>query len=181
MPGTAIQTVSGEFIDPYSPDPARLHLTDIAHSLAYQCRYNGHIKPFYSVAQHSVIVAASLDVYGAETQLWGLLHDAAEAYLGDVAAPIKQRPEFAGFRAAEDRLLAAIAERFGLPADIPDIVREHDRRALTMEVQQLIGFRTEWVEWLDGYPALPYRILPHMPDDAETAFLAMYAALEASR
>ena len=73
--------------------PDDVNIVDIAHSLAMQCRFTGHTKVFYSVAQHSVLVSKLLERRGCDhaTVLWGLMHDAAEAYLvGDVATPVKK-------------------------------------------------------------------------------------------
>src|ERR1019366_9954250 len=84
----AIRTYSGVRFKPLDPDPA-VGISDIAHALANQCRFGGHSSAFYSVAQHSVRVS---EICAAEDALWGLLHDASEAYLVDVPAPLKQLP-----------------------------------------------------------------------------------------
>ena len=69
--------------------------------------------------------------------LWGLLHDASEAYLVDVPAPLKQLPEFAAYRRAEMRLQSVIMERFGLPTEQPTSVTAADFQLLTIELQEL--------------------------------------------
>lgn len=74
-----------------SPDPKDVDIPSLARSLAKQCRWNGHIKGFYSVALHSVLVSESaLLPDEPEYQLAGLMHDAAEAYMGDITTPVKQ-------------------------------------------------------------------------------------------
>ena len=110
-----IQTYTGRRFHPLAPRADELDLVDIAHALSLNCRFNGHCRCFYSVAEHCVRVA---DILPPELALWGLLHDAAEAYLADVPRPAKQQmPQFV---AAEDRLLRVIVEHFGLSWPMPD-------------------------------------------------------------
>ena len=132
----AIRTYSGLRFKPLDPDPALIRIEDIAHSLAHQCRFGGHSRVFYSVAQHSVRVS---EICATEDALWGLLHDASEAYLVDVPAPLKQLPEFAAYRRAEQRLQAIIFERFGLPAQQPKSVAAADLQLLMIEMRELFG------------------------------------------
>src|ERR1039458_9214593 len=130
----SIRTYSGLTFWPFNPHPTLIGIGDIAHALAHQCRFGGHARTFYSVAQHSVRVSqacASMD------SLWGLLHDASEAYLVDVPAPLKKLPEFAAYRRAEKRLQTVIMERFGLPTEQPTSVTAADFRLLTIEVREL--------------------------------------------
>jgi len=84
---TEVATVSGVYVDILSPDPASINIEDIAHALAHQARFNGHLPQFYSVAAHSVLVSHLID---PDLALAGLLHDAAEAYLGDIVSPLKR-------------------------------------------------------------------------------------------
>ena len=79
-----IQTYTGKKFFPMNPKTEDLDIIDIAHALSMKCRFVGHTKQFYSVAQHSVIVS-----WNCSNPHLGLLHDAAEAYLPDVPAPIK--------------------------------------------------------------------------------------------
>src|ERR1039458_2829532 len=123
----SIRTYSGLIFWPLNPDPALIRIEDIAHSLAHQCRFGGHSRVFYSVAQHSVRVS---EICATEDALWGLLHDASEAYLVDVPAPLKQLPAVAANRRAEQRLQAIIFERFGLPARQPKSVTAADLQLL---------------------------------------------------
>ena len=89
----AISTRSGRRLYLQNPNAGQIHIDDIAHGLAHQCRFNGQTNKFYSVAQHSVMVASILP---PELRLAGLLHDAAEAYLGDSVQPLKELlPDFA--------------------------------------------------------------------------------------
>jgi hypothetical protein len=98
--------------------------------LAHQCRFGGHASKLYSVAEHSVHVS---QLCQAEHALWGLLHDASEAYLIDLPRPLKLLPEFAAYREAERRLQRAVAVRFGLPPDQPASVTEADDTMLWIE------------------------------------------------
>src|ERR687884_1424292 len=135
-PGPYLQTVSGRWVNPFDPNPEQLDAGDIARALANQCRFGGHCRAFYSVAQHSVIVSQLVEERGgdAEDAFAALMHDATEAYLGDMPHPLKHRsPLGAAFRDAEERVQAAIAERFGVPADTPSLVKEIDRALLAAE------------------------------------------------
>jgi len=127
-----VQTYTGRQFWPLDPRPEDVDLRDIAHSLAMQCRFNGHCRRFYSVAEHSVLVSEALP---HDLQAWGLMHDAAEAYIGDHPRPIKTDAT----KAVEERLLGVIAERFGLPWPIPPEVFEADLRMLATEARYLMG------------------------------------------
>jgi len=83
----AVSTKSGRRVALLNPSPSQIVIGDIAHGLAHQCRFNGQTSKFYSVAQHSVLVASILP---RELRLAGLLHDASETYLGDVVQPLKE-------------------------------------------------------------------------------------------
>ena len=134
-----IQTYSGRAFDPFDPDPAAICIEDIAHALANVCRFTGHTKQFYSVAQHSVEVATRLP---PELQAAALLHDASEAYLTDLPRPIKQRPEFKFYREAEERLQRVIYQRFGLRPSLEDgsRIKHMDGRVLLLEKQRLLNY-----------------------------------------
>ena len=88
-----ITTYTGKHFDPIQPEPGLFDLTDISHALSLLCRGNGHMKHFYSVAQHSIACAeeAKARGYSARVQLGCLLHDASEAYLSDVTKTGKKR------------------------------------------------------------------------------------------
>ena len=93
-----IETASGSEVDVLNFTPDMVSLSDIIQSLSKICRYNGHVPHFYSVAEHSVFVAELLASHGhsATVCLTGLLHDAAEAYVGDMVRPLKNHPDFGG-------------------------------------------------------------------------------------
>lgn len=101
----AVTTRSGRVVRPLAPDDATVDLGDVAHHLSLVCRFGGACSRHYSVAQHCVLVSR---VVPATHALAGLLHDAAEAYIGDVVSGLKRLPEYAFLRRAEGRLLAAV-------------------------------------------------------------------------
>jgi len=129
----SIQTVSGKIFDFENPTPDMVCIEDIAHSLAYLCRFTGHSSEFYSVAHHSVLVS---EILPPNLQLVGLLHDAAETYVGDVSRPLKAMlPEY---EVIEARVWRVIALKFGLPEDLPWQVKQADNVLLVTEKRDLM-------------------------------------------
>lgn len=170
--GDWLQTYTGKKFWPMDPRAEDFDVLDIAHALANTCRYNGHCTQFYSVAEHSIIIS-SLSPPGCE--LWGLLHDASEAYLCDIPRPLKRHlTEFKVLEAACDK---ALAEAFGLPWPIPDEVMAIDRAMLRVERRDLmIGQEFAWKT--DDSPLLSVKIQrPLSPDAAEEFFLDRYQEL----
>jgi 5'-nucleotidase len=181
-PGPYLQTVSGRWVNPFDPDPAQFDIGDIARALGNLCRFGGHSRAFYSVAQHSVIVADLVERRGgdAEDVFAALMHDASEAYLGDMPHPLKHRsPLGAAFRAAEEHLERALREHFAIRADVPEIKRA-DRALLATERRTFSAESWHWPE-LEGVEALDLELTPWSPADAERAFAARYAELDAAR
>lgn len=131
-----MRTISGEMIFLPEPDPARIHIEDMARALAMQCRYNGHVKAFASVAQHCVFVARALAIWGhsRRLQLLGLIHDGAETYDGDVIRGMKRIcPDVQKLEAAATR---AIYEALGISPPTPEeegIVKEADNAVMAIE------------------------------------------------
>lgn len=128
-----IQTYTGRQFWPLDPRPEEIDIRDIAHALAMKCRYTGHTNLFYSVAQHSVIASQHVP---PEDAFWALMHDATEAYLPDVARPVKRA--IGGFIEIEDRLMACIAGKFGLSLPMPPSIKEIDLRMLATERRDLM-------------------------------------------
>lgn len=129
--GEFMQTFSGRKFWPLDPREEDVHIEDIAHSLAHQCRYGGHCERFYSVAEHSVLMARAI---GRNAGLYALLHDAAEAYVADVPRPLKRH--LVGYKEAEDRVLSLVLKRFGLRSEMPPEVKLADERILADEIRQ---------------------------------------------
>lgn len=130
---TSKLTYSGRMVDLLSPDPEQIELIDIAHALARITRFTGHGDRCFTVAQHSVMV------HDLARVPWALLHDAAEAYIGDVSSPLKMAMRVMAIEAGapswfdslEKRWQRAISIRFGVP--IVD-VKNADTVALFVEV-----------------------------------------------
>lgn len=150
--GDWLQDIGGGAFWPLDPRPEDIHIESIAHALSMQCRYGGHVRHFYSVAEHCVLLAMWAP---AEAKRWALLHDASEAYLVDVPRPVKAY--LTGYAAAEARLMAAVVDRFGLEPGEPAIVKEGDRRILLTERAALMGPPPmPWAQ--DGLEPLPVTI-----------------------
>jgi len=173
-----LETFTGKLFTPLAPNFADIDVLDIAHALSHQCRFSGHTRLFYSVAEHSVRVARLLKPRGKRVQLWGLLHDASEAYLVDLPTPLK-RSERIGvlYTAAEKRLMRAICKRFCLPWKEPASVRAADLTMLATEVNSLMPGALHERPWT-GLPApLNTWITPWSSTAAKEAFLNMFAQL----
>jgi hypothetical protein len=181
-PGPYLQTVSGRWVNPFDPDPEQLDAGDIARALANQCRFGGHARVFYSVAQHSVIVSELVEQRGGDVEdaFAALMHDATEAYLGDMPHPLKHRSALgAAFKEAEDHLEQVIRDRFGIKAVVPEIKRV-DRALLATERRAFSGESWHWPE-LEGVEPLDLELVAWPPDEAFEAFARRYAELEARR
>ena len=180
--GPYLQTVSGRWVNPFDPDPAQFDAGDIARALANQCRFGGHSRVFYSVAQHCVIVSRVVEERGGDIEdvFAALMHDAGEAYLGDMPHPLKHRsPLGAAFRSAEARLEEAIRDRFKIKADVPEIKRV-DRALLATERRAFSAEVWHWPE-LDDVEPLDLELTAWSPDEAADEFAKRYAELDVRR
>lgn len=180
--GDWIQTFTGIEFYPLDPKPEEILIEDIAHALSMQCRYAGHVREFYSVAEHSVRVA---EIVPPKYRLWGLLHDASEAYLIDLPRPVKRYSDIGRlYREAEDSLMIAICERFGLTWEdpMPAPVERADKAMLWVESQALLPSHPCWAEWralTDGTERTIESTLG--PAEAEGAFLSLFRGLKLHR
>lgn len=154
------------------PASRDVRIDDIAHALAHLCRYTGHTKSFYSVAQHSVIVS---HLVPPELALCGLLHDATEAYIGDLSRPLKALCP--NYRGIEAMVWLAIAERFQLPQFMPHEVKRADNIALLTERRDLLGAGPDWGDWTKAFDPMPETIEPLGPHMARALFLNRYEDL----
>jgi 5'-deoxynucleotidase YfbR-like HD superfamily hydrolase len=139
MNATTMQTYTGKLVDLANFGEEDVRLPDISHALSLISRFTGHSKCPYSVAQHSVMVSR---LTLPENALWGLLHDASEAYLGDVATPLKNL--LPGYRELEERVQQTIARVFRLSWPMPPDVKQADLRALMAEKRDLISCSHDW-------------------------------------
>jgi hypothetical protein len=177
--GDWMQTFTGRQFWPLDPRAEEIHIEDIAHSLAMQCRYAGHSIRFYSVAEHCVHIAREANrLSGPEVAMWALLHDASEAYLVDVPRPLKRF--LTGYAELEDAVMAAVCVRFGLDFAMPPIVKQLDGDILRDESFQ--NMTTPPVAW--EYPtnqSLGLNLGYWSPEVAEAEFIQMFDALEIAR
>lgn len=170
----AYRTFTGRMLDLSDPRPGDVCLEDIAHHLARVCRFGGAIHDYYSVASHSVMVAAIVENYGLQTQRAALLHDAAEAYLGDMVSGLKRLcPQY---REIEDLWAAAIETQFGVRFRHCPIIKDADLRARLSECRDLFSGTYPREQLLGGEgdrEPWPGVCVPLAPVDAEWEFLAV--------
>jgi hypothetical protein len=150
---TEIQTFTGKVIDLGMVTADDIDIRDIAHALSLINRYTGHTLVPYSVAQHSVHVS---NLVGDEFAKWGLMHDASEAYLGDVSRPLKSM--LPDYKLLEEMVQRAVADKFGLTLPIPPEVKAADNVALMAEKRDLMG--SDLGDWGISDLAAPDRITP---------------------
>ncbi len=176
-PRNQIRTYTGIYLDPYSIKPEEIDIRDIAHSLSLMTRANGHIRYFFSVAQHAINCALEAGNRGLSRRirLACLLHDAAESYISDVTRPVKHRLE--GYAQIEEHVLGVIYAKFGLGdmnGDELRAVKEIDDSMLYYEFQALAGVKLRDVA--------PHITMSHdfsykPMADAEHDFISLFDAL----
>ncbi len=170
-----ITTYSGGKFYYHHPKDSTITIRDIAHALGNTCRFGGHTREFYSVAQHSVLVSRLLD-HDDELALHGLMHDAAEAFCCDLPSPCKSRCN-GEYSRMEKECMEAIYEILGLPAPSQgqlEEVKHADRAAL---VNEAMAFLTDyrWVYEFPPYVLVPLdEIVPWSPRDAKVNFWLRY-------
>ena len=169
--GPTIMLQSGAWFDFCAPAESAFAIEDIAQGLANICRYSGQCRRFYSVAEHSLLVSEVAGGFEFEA----LLHDAAEAFMGDITRPLKQMlPEY---KRIEREVESAIFARFGIPSPLPIEVKSADLRVLAAEQRQIMPKGTDgWVRSQKVVPA-PVVVSHLSPDQAKEAFLSRYEAL----
>jgi 5'-deoxynucleotidase YfbR-like HD superfamily hydrolase len=170
-------TFTGQRVDPTNVTVDDVSIVDIAHALSQLCRFTGHTKEFYSVAQHSVLVAANVALpFGLE----GLLHDAAEAYVNDLSRPLKHHPSMGAYVFAEMRAERAIRERFKLPLTMSPEVKHVDNLLVVDEARDFMADST----WTKGHARLftsMHHIIPWSSKEAEATFLKSFEFLVSQR
>ena len=176
--GQAIQLGNGKQYRLLDPDPAVLDEKMIAHSLSQLCRFTGHSSKFYSVAEHCIIVSeiiaeGSCPGYALE----GLLHDASEAFVGDLSRPLKLllREQGAMYDKVEELAQRAVAKRFGLEYPFPECVKVADNVALSTEKRDIMPKGGE--KWFNMPEPRRARIEGLQPADAKRAWLRRFKEL----
>lgn len=165
-----IVTVKGRMFNFAHPGEFEYDIEEIAHALSNVCRFSGHVAKLYSVAQHSVLVSAMVKPGYA---LEGLLHDATEAFLGDVSTPLKQcLPEYIAIEHAVDH---AIRQQFGLPKRESDEVKTADRRILATEFRDLMPL--SGVNLPDVLPYV-FNITPWTAEYSRDIFIETFKAIQ---
>jgi uncharacterized protein len=172
------QTFSGKQVDFINPDPEQLCIEDIAHALAHTCRYTGHTQYFYSTAEHSIILVnyiwSNLG-YSKQDQFTMLMHDAAEAFLGDISSPLKAL--LPDYKKIEKNFEKVLANKFGFEYPLPDRLKQLDKRIILDEVKYLFAESVgNWEH--DDYEPLNVEIAGLSPDQAKRKFLYMFHNLK---
>jgi len=167
-----IQTYSGRRFNPTNPISDAIVIQDIAHSLSMLCRFTGHCRQFYSVAQHCVLVSYICDEADA---LWGLIHDSSEAFLQDLPKPLKRSGKFESYIEFEKQMQLAICKRFELPETEPASVKKADTLLLTTEARDLMS--PLHPDWKQPVEPLPFKIDPWDHDKAEDMFMKRFFEL----
>ena len=172
--GNTILTASGMYFDFVNVRPDLISSYDIGYALGNICRFNGHCT-FYSVAEHCVHcceVAEEMYPDDIELHFAALMHDAAEAYIGDVSKPLKvMLPDF---RKIEARVEAAIDEKFGIDTSKQSIVKHIDLCMLKVEKAQLfLNDRAQWTGFAE-LPDIKCTLQFWKPSVASESFLAKY-------
>lgn len=172
----AITTYTGQRFDFNAPSFTENSIYDIAHALSHLCRFTGHCREFYSVAQHSVLVAEYVEqnfekayhgINNREAILAALMHDAAEAYIGDVARPLKVMLPW--YKVIEERVEGELRRFFCISSEFDALVKEGDQAVFEWEFYCLLP-QTSFTLGIQD-------IVPWPPAVAERAFLEVFTSL----
>lgn len=169
-----IQLHSGAYFDLSDPRGSELSIADIAHALSMTCRFGGHTDVFYSVAQHCVLASRTV---AEEFAYAALMHDAAEALIGDIPSPLKAM--LPCYRALEKKVEMAVFDRFNVPFPLPPEVKHADLVMLGTERRDLMQPTTTGGEWsvLKGIEPREREIVPWSPAGAYNRFMNRYEDL----
>lgn len=142
--GDWIQTYTGGRFWPLDPNPEEIDIIDIAHSLSLLCRYTGHCINFYSVGEHSLHISKEIwkDTRDENLALWGLLHDAPEAYTNDCARPLKRN--WPAWKIMEKKIMDAVCTKFDLNKNEPAIIHKFDMAITVDEYNQNMIHTFQW-------------------------------------
>lgn len=172
MPGPFIFTHSGNRFSFNTPDPASIQIEDIAAALSKLCRFTGHVRRFYSVAEHCVHVSRIVPL---DRAFEGLMHDAREAYIGDMSSPLKAcLPEY---RRLDALAHAAIAAKYQLPFRSTHEVETADLAMLKHEAQKLLACDVQEFTLPPDLPQLTVKLKCWAPDEAYQHFMDRFNEL----
>lgn len=178
----SIETYSGINFCPFHASKDDIDIVDIAHALSNICRFNGHVKHFYSVAQHCCLLAEYAMKLGhcAKTCKSILMHDASEAYINDIPRPFKHNigwdfdGTFRSYKSVEENLSKLIFEKFGCLTYDHDIIKELDTRIMLKEHEVLFNNNnTSWSSLIDLEP-LDVIIINEHPSNVKKKFLDLF-------
>ncbi len=163
-----METYTGRKVSPFDLKEEDICIADIAHSLSLICRFGGHTKNFYSVAEHS---ARASEIVEFDLKLATLMHDAAEAFLGDVIRPIKY--SLPVLQEIEDKVAMVIRNKYSIHwnEDIRKAVRVADNIIGATEGRDLMDNTEDWGRLPDPLPTI---IRPMSPLLAERVFLILF-------
>ena len=173
MPEPYVGTWSGKLLHPWDAKPEEICIEDIAHALSMQCRFNGHISVFSSVAEHSVIMSNLVE---SGLELAALLHDAAEAYIGDMPHPLKTSGHLDAFVALDESITRVICATFNVEygqTQDPEL-KALDRRLCATEARE---FFQEIPGWTVKYKDTVLKPEGLTPKAAEKQFLTRFKEL----
>lgn len=176
-----METYSGKQFFFMDPHPSTIDEVDIAHAIGKLCRYGGHTRKFYSVAEHCCRLAqyvAKLHPNDTQLAFEALMHDSTEGYLVDMPRPIKQ--QLPDYKVIEEKLARAIALRFGLRHPFPRLIHELDSRILVDERKQAMSkSKNNW--GIDGLEGLGIHLQFWDPVEAPYKFLTYFKDLDSRR
>lgn len=178
--GEFFQTHTGKRFFPLDPQIDDIDIRDIAHALSNICRFGGHTREFYSVAQHCVLVS---EIVHSSIALEGLLHDAAEAYVGDMVRPLKV--SMPNYKAIERHIEGLIAEKWMLAYPWAESIKRADNIALATEKRDVLAVKVPWTGSAavlgGGELPLDTQIVPWESEYANARFLGRFIHLAAQR
>lgn len=181
QPSATIETFTGVLFDILNPTLDMIDIRDIAHAGSQLCRFTGHTKFHYSIAQHELLGSF---IVPRENALEFLLHDAAESYVNDMSRPLKHQTECGDhYRPVEEKIQSLIRKKFGLPKVQSPVIHEVDNAMLWAEKNQIMGSAKWSAESItacnvsvDRIPA-DVKIHEHAPRFIERKFLERFAQL----
>lgn len=151
-----------------------ISIYDIAHALSQICRFTGHTKEFYSVAQHSVLVADAQTTLPEKRA--GLLHDASEAYVNDLPSPLKACTDLGDYKNLENRFHHAINQKYRVNDGMTPNIKKADLAALFTEKRDVLNKPSDW-GWGENIEPFKDTIIPLQPKEAKALFLKRFIEL----